>query len=804
MVLSELGYSVRSLLKNPIVTLVCLLTLAIGIGATAAVFSLINSTLLKPLPFPNASQLMAVVQQDSRNRRQTSMSMPDFLGYREGLTDLDYLAAYEITTFSLSAGGPPKEYRGALVTSDFFSTLSVSSMVGRTFRKDDTDGTLVISQSLWRNHFQSDPATIGRPVQLNGQTGVIVGVVSSAFWFPDPRSQVWRLVTPDFPLLKIGEDYHFLHAFGRLRPTAAVQHTQAQADVISHRFAQTKPDLNATLTVSIVPLARSWLQNARPLLMTLIAAVGSILLIAFANITNLQLSRIILRKGEFAIRVALGAGRVQLARLLLTENLTLTMVGGALGLGLAFLGTNLLLKMSPMPIPFSADVVWDSRVVLLVLLICAVAGLLLSLVSILQMGSRGILQGLNEARRGLTMSRGSRLFQKCLVVIEVAAAYSLLVAVILMIQSFHRLSTVDVGFDTQNLLIITFRLPAQSYRDQPGIVAFQRRIKEQISSIGGVRSVSASSDIPLVSGFANYFLIKGQPEPPPSKLELVGQASVSPHFFHNMGIAVRAGREFEETDRSGGALVAIVNESMAKQFWGGTGPIGSQVRHGLSSEPTHWYTIVGVVQDTRIVMNLAPLPKLYTPFAQIPQDYDDLLARPLTMEVRTSNRNESVVSAVRDVINNADPTVGFDLRSIDDVMDESVSQSKVRSQLFAFFGGIALWLSVFGIYGVVSNITISDTKAFGIRLALGATRASILTHIIGRGLVVVGAGISIGLVFSLGLGKLLRSFLFEAQTIDLALFAGAAAILILASLFALYLPGRYAAKLDPAVTLKES
>lgn len=804
MFVGELRYSIRTLSKSPIITLVCLLTLAIGIGATTAVFSVINRALLKPLPFANPNRLVAVIQYDNLSGKRSSMSMPDFLAYKEGIAEFDWLAGYEMASFSLGSGRALRQYRGALTTQDFFSTFGIRPSLGRTFRSDDSDGAMIISESLWRNDFQSDPAIIGRPVLLNGHSSIVVGVVSNTFWFPEPKCQLWRLVTSDFPLLKQATDYHFLHVVGLLKPKATLQQAQTKSDVISRRLAQATPDLNANLGASVVPLARSLLEDTRPLLLALMGAVGSILLIAFVNITNLQLSRFILRRSEFATRVALGASRMQIARLLLLENLILTLTGGILGLGLAFLGTALLLKLSPVTIPLSVDVVLDPTVLLSAISICVTIGVLLSLLSAAHVISPSFLRALRESERGSTMGRGSRLLQRWFVVFEVAAAYALLIAVALMVQSFHRLSEVDVGFDTQQLLTMTFRLPSYSYPDQIALAAFQRQLKDRLSSIAGVRAVSASSDSPLVSGFANYFLIKGQPVPPPSKLQFVTQASVSPGYFQTMGISIRAGRDFTDLDRSTSAPVAVINESMAKHFWGNDNPIGSQVRHGLSTEPTRWYTIVGVVHDTRIVMNLAPGPKLYTPFTQIPQDYDDLLARPLTIEIRTSAKSDSLIPAIRNAIYSTDPTLGYDIQTMDDVIDGSLSRPKSRSQLFEFFGGIALWLSVFGLYGVVLNMTVSDTRALGIRLALGATPMSILLLVIRRGMAMVGLGILIGLPASLFMGRFLRSLLFETRSVEPTLFVAAAAIMATTSLIALYPPARFAARINPGVILKES
>jgi putative ABC transport system permease protein len=802
MLRSELIYSIRALSKEPLRTLVCLLTLAIGIGATTAVFSFVNGVLLQPLPLPNASRLVAVPQIDPQSGRRFNTSLPDLTAFQKGSPEFESLAGYQLSTFSLTAHDPPEQIRGSLVTQDFFSTLGTNAAVGRVFRESDPEGAVIISNSLWEQSFRNDPNIIGRSIMVDGRPGTILGVVPSRFWFPTPECQIWRLTTSDFPPLKDISNLHFLHVIGRLRSNVPLRQAQSQLETVNRTITRLHREHDLNLGISLLPLTQDVLGDSRSLLLTLMGTVALVLLVACGNVANLQLCRSLQRRSELAIRVTLGARQFHLIRLLFSEALLLTLSGGSIGLGVALLGTSLAMKLYPFPIPLNSKGIFDPAIFAFALLLCFTISLALSLVSAVSVLDPGLTRTLNDNGRGSTMGRAARSIQNGLVVSEIAASFALLVVIVLMVQSLIRLSSIKTGFNTQQLLTITLRLSPQSYPDQTALLAFQKKIKDRISGVPGVRSVAASSDVPLVNWFKNYFEINGRPAITAAAHQLVAQSSVSPGYFHTMGIAMLAGREFLDTDLPKTQPVAIINESLARRYWGPANPLGSRIRHGLPAGQTRWYTIVGLVESTRLLVNSPSEPKIYTPFSQVPEGYDGVLGRPITLEIRTSAKSVNLVPTLRRVIRDIDPTLGYDIRSAEDVIAEAASQPRLRTILFSLFGVIASWLCVLGIYGVVSNATVRQTRDFGIRLALGATPTSVLMLVIRRGMILTSAGLTVGFLLSLVLARLLRTLLFEAPATSSLAFLVPAGTLALASCIAVYLPARKAARIDPAVALR--
>jgi putative ABC transport system permease protein len=802
MFVSDLKYSIRALCKTPVSTLTCLLTLAIGIGATTSVFSLINNVILKPLPFPDASRLMAISQIDHESRRHTYTSMPEFLAYQRELAEFHSVAAYQQGTFSLSDNGHPERISGALASQSFFSTLEVAPVLGRAFNASDADGTVIISESLWDHRFQHDLRIIGKVVSLDGHPGVIVGVMPAGFWFPNAQSQIWRLITPDYYGLKESEDFHFLYVFGRLKPTATVQQAQAELTVLYGRLVRLNPDLNSNRSTVVVPLSTEILGNGKLLLLAVMGTVVFVLLIVCANIANLQLSRYVYRKSEFAIRLALGATWARMVRLLLIESMLLCLAGGILGLGFAFLAIRFAVPLNLFSVPISSRVTIAPAALIFTMLLCVATGLLFCIAPAAQLLSPKFVSSLGERGRGQSVGKRARYFQAGLVVAEISASLTLLIGLMLMVQSFKRLSSVDIGYDPTRLVMITVKLPTVNYPDQTSIRDFQKRVEDRVFQIPGVQNVAASSDIPLVSGFKNFFMISGQPDVAAADKQLVVQASISPGYFATMGIPMREGREFSTLDRPQGQLVAVINASMARRFWPDRNPIGSQIRHGLADEPTHWYRVIGIVSDTRPFIELDPEPKIFTPFLQVPEGYDNALGRPLTFAVRTARSDLNVIPSLRAVISDTDPALACDIRSMNGIITDSLAQPKFRAILFTILGAIAFWLSIMGVYAVVSGMTLSETRSLGIRLALGATRSSILLLVIRRGLAIASIGVAIGLIMSFFLTRVLQGFLFEIHPNSFSVFLVAAGSLMVASFIAVYIPGRRATRIDPVEALR--
>jgi putative ABC transport system permease protein len=803
MLASDVKYSIRTLCKTPISTLACLLTLAIGIGATTAIFSLIDGVILKPLPFPDAGRLVAIPRIDLQSRRHTYTSMPEFLAYQdEGSSELESIAAYQQRIFSLSRNGAPEQVSGVLATLGFFSTLNVAPVLGRVFNAADTDGTIILSNSLWEQRFQRDPGIIGKVVLLDSQPEVIVGVMPAGFWFPGQKCQLWRLVNSDYYLLKDSRDYHFLTVFGRLRPSATVEQAQAKLAVANGRLATLQPDFNSNHGTIVTSLTTEIFGNVRPLLLTLMGTVVFVLLIVCANIANLQMSRYVYRRNEFAIRLALGASWTRVARLLLIESLILSVVGGILGVGLAFLGIRLALPLNLFSVPVSSGVAIAPAALAFTSLLCIATGLFFGIAPAIQLISSKFAGSLTESARGSSIGRKAWYFQGGLVVVEVAASLTLLIGLMLMIQSFERLSDINTGYDPERLLIATVRLPVVNYPDLTSIQDFQKRIEDRVTQIPGVQSVAATSDNPLVSGFKDSFRISGQPKATVADRQLVAQASVSPGFFATMGIPMRSGREFTSLDRPKTEPVAVINESMARRFWANRDPIGDQIRHGATYAGAKWYRVVGIVSDTRPFIDWEPEPKIFTPFLQVPDSYINALGRPLTFAVRVVPNNITAIPSLREVFTGVDPSLACDVRAMSSTISDSLVQPRFRTILFVILGSIAFWLSILGVYGVVSGMTMRETRSLGIRLALGATRSSILTLVIARGMVITSVGVIIGVVSSLFLTRVLQGFLFEIHPNNPFVFLLAGGALMFATFIAVYIPGRRATTIDPVAALR--
>jgi putative ABC transport system permease protein len=805
MLFGDLKYAVRFLLKTPVTTIVCILTLAIGIGVNTAVFGILYTALLRPLPFPEFERLVAVSQINRRDGRLTLLSMPDFVFLEKGADSFQSLAGYHVSLFSLNIDGAPEQLNGSMVTPQFFAALRVPAVEGRTFLPGDPDGTAVISYWLWRGRFRGDPRLIrGSPVILDGRSVLVVGVMPPGFWFPDPKCQIWRLLTADSYLIRENQDFHFLRVLGRLRTSASTEQALAQVNVLNNQLALAHPNLNAGLGISIFSLSEALTKNARSTILILMTTAAFVLVIACVNVTSLQLSRILNRGSEFAVRTWLGATRSRIFRQLLVESLVLSVAGAATGLAFAAGGLRLALKLNPATIPRSSDVRIDLAVLAFNLMLCLAAGLFCSLASLSQFLGPSFPGSSSGPGARTTAGRKTRLLQHGLITAEVAAALVMLISVNLMVKSFVRLSTVDVGFNTSRLITLSVRLPKTNYPTFRELERFRREIYSSISAVSGVTAVAECSDLPLVAGFQNYFLIRGEPQVAPAEREMVLQSSVSANYFRTMGIALKRGREFSEFDTKKTQPVAVINETMARRYWGARNPLGSQIRHGLPDEPTAWYTIVGVVTDTVPFIGFQPLPVIFTPYSQVPEGYGDLLGRPLTVMMRTDRVNTTALfPSLQKAAATVDATLVSDIRTMDGIVSNSLADPRFRTVMISIFGTIAFWLSIMGIYGVVSAITVSETRSIGIRMALGATARDVLGLFLRRGMSVTGIGIALGLTLALPFVRIMRSVLYEVSTTDPVVYLIAIGILVSASLIAVYLPASRAARLDPAITLRE-
>ena len=495
--LNDLRYAARILLKARLANLVCILTLAIGIGSNIAIFSLLNAVLLRPLPFPGSRRLIAVAQIDRREGHPTYTSMPDFLRYEKEADTFQSLAAFDVTSFGLKSEDGPEIVEGSLVTRHFFSTLGITAAKGRTFSAEDADGTLVISYPLWQSRFHGDPSVIGKQVFADGLPAAIIGVMPQGFWFPESKCQMWRLITAESILVRANPDLHFLRVFGSLKAAGDLQQTIAQLNLINEQLMAIHPDLNSNLGITASLLAEDLVKNVKSSLLILMVAVAFVLIIGCANVAHYQLSRVLHRSKEFSIRLALGASRARVFAQLFMESLVLSVFGGILGLLFAFAGIQLAIKLIPTAMPRASEVRLDLPVIAFTLAVCLLAGVLSALIPCLQLLGSNFTRSLHEQGERGTVGKRTRLLQHVLIVAEVATAFALLVGVNLMMRSFLRHCAVDIGFNKDRLLTVTVQLPRTNYSNLSDLEIIRTRIYERISAIPGVQAVSACSDLPL-------------------------------------------------------------------------------------------------------------------------------------------------------------------------------------------------------------------------------------------------------------------------------------------------------------------
>lgn len=761
------------------------------------------SILFKPLPFPDFQHLFAVQQIDLVNGQPGATSVPDFLAYEKGADSFKALAAYRVSSFNLNIGGVAQRLEGAIVTQEFFSVLGVAPREGRTFGPQDSDYTVVVSESVWRDQFHSEPDVVGKTVLVDGISTTIVGIMPTGFWFPQPQCRLWRLTTADSYLSRADRDLRFLRVFGRLGPTGDRKRALAQLTLINERLAQAHPDLNSNLGISVIPLAEYLNRNVRPSLLALMAAVGFVLLIAAVNVANFQLMRALRRGKEFVVRLSLGASQVCIFRQILIEGVLLSMGGAAIGLLLAFFGVPLLLKLNPTFASRAVHAEIDLSTPVFTLLVSSLVAAVSAVVPILQFVTSDLLSSLNDQAGRATPGKRTRFLQHSLIVIEVSAALALLICVNLMTKSFLRLSSVQVGFKTQGLVSASIRPQESNYPKLTDVRALQTVLVSRISELPGVQTVAVTSDSPLIGGFENYFGIRGRADEDPIRREMVAQCSVSSGFFQMMGIRLRMGREFFESDSVRTQPVAIINDTMARRYWSGHNPIGSQIRHGLPEEKTRWYTVVGVAEDTVPLIGWKPLPTIFTPYSQIPEGYDDSLGRPMSLLVRSGSSNSPGLQlSLQNTAAQIDPRLRVDIRTIDEIISSSLAEPKSRTLIFAVFGGLAFWLNMIGIYGVVATATANEIRDIAIRMSLGASPRDVLMLILRRATVATGIGVTLGIATALALAHFLQSFLYEISTTDVTAYLSATTGVALASLVAAYLPARQAMRVDPLTALR--
>ena len=812
--LQDLRYGLRMLMKHPGFTLVAVLTLALGIGANTAIFSVVNAIVLRPLPFAEPDRLVQVWETMPGNDRRW-VAPGNFIDWRNQAQAFEQIAGYANANLNLTGEGEPERLTGAAVTDNLFSTLGVKAAKGRTFLPEDVlreDGRVaVLSDGLWQRRFGADPNIVGKNLLLDDKSYTVIGVMPEGFGFP-AQAEIWVLgtrgsavppsLTAQFPKsdLTTERDIHIYSAVARLKPNATLEQAQSEMSAIASRLAQAYPETNGGLGVNVIRLHQQIVGGVQSLLFILLGAVAFVLLIACTNVANLLLAHATERERELAIRLALGAGRFRLIRQMLTESMLLSLTGGAIGLLLAMWGVDLFVGLSPGDIPRLSEIGVDGRLLGFTLLISLVTGVGFGLLPALQATRLDPQHALKEGGTKATEGRRRRRARNLLVVSEIALAQVLLIGAGLLIVSFMRLQAVDPGFNPSNLLTARMSLSVTKYSDQNKKIAFYNQVLERLQAIPGVRSAGLVMNLPLSGSNMNRgFLVEGRPEAKPDENVSVDYQVTSPGYFSTMEIPIIKGRAFTELDTEGRPRVAIINEIMARKYFPGEDPIGKRIAFGEANKEESWRTIVGVAGNVRHAsINEQPFPGAYTPYAQDRESWSRI-----ALVLRANGNPESLAAAVRKEISAIDPQQPVsNIQTMEQLMAASIKRPRFIMLLLGLLASIALALSVVGIYGLISYSITERTHEIGVRMALGAQAGDVLRMVVGQGLKLILVGLTIGVAGAFALTRLMSSLLFGVSTVDPVTFLGVSALLAMAALLACYIPARRATRVDPMVALR--
>jgi predicted permease len=816
--LTDIRYGLRQLIKHPAFTIIAVLTLALGIGANTAIFSVVNAVLLKPLPFPAADQLIAIGMTDTRQKGETnlnSLSYPDFFDFRDQNRTLASSAVYRDRAFALTSEEGATSLRGVKVSEEFFDVLGIKPQMGRAFVRDDDEAgggaggfKVIISHEFWQKHFGADPNVIGRLITLDRRPYTVIGVMPAGFQFPissDPTDFYVSIsedaANPDgsTPTTK-QRGNHSLQAVARLKPGATVEQAQSDLAALAAALAKQYPDSNTNFGVLTKPLREEMIGDVRTALYVLFGAVVCVLLIANANVANLLLARASARGKEIALRAAMGASRLRIIRQLLTESVLLSGLGGAFGLLLALWGTETLVKMVPQNIPRISNIQLDAPVLVFTLLVSLVTGVIFGLVPAWQASHVDLNSSLKSGTRTGGGGENKGRVRNALIMAEVALALVLLISAGLLIQSFARLGRVQPGLRTERLLTARIGLPDVIYPKNENVIAFFDQFLQRVRAIPGVESASAILPLPLSgSNMVTSFDIEESPLPegqrPGAPVRIIAT-----DYFKTMGIPVRQGRIFDERDRLDSRPVVIVNERFVQKFFAGQNVIGKQIKPGFSADDTgeKMREIVGVVGNVKhLSLKNEDSPEMYLAQPQMPLNVMSLVVR-----TNVSNPN-AVTNSIRKELATMDATIPLtSVRVFDEYISKSLARPRFNTLLLSIFAGTALVLTAIGIYGVLAYSVAQRTSEIGIRIALGAGKSSIFRLIVGQAMTLVGISLVVGLAGAFAATRLLNSLLFGVGASDPGTFAGIILLVSIVAFIAAWLPARRATRVDPIIALR--
>jgi putative ABC transport system permease protein len=803
--ITDLRYALRVLFRQPGFAIVAALTLAIGIGANTAIFSIVNAVLLRPLPFANPDSLV-VLWSNTRAERGGAASPDDFLDFRRDQRSFTDIAALANSSATLTSRGAEAErLRGMRVSAGLLSILGVSPRLGRDFLADeDTPGgqrVALLSHGLWERRFAADPSLVGKTLNLDGEAHTVIGVMPEGFDFPVGFASIQP---PDFwqPLrldpAQPNRGAHFLRVVGRLKSGVTMAAAQAEMTAIARRLEQQHPLTNTNWGLWVFPLHEEYAGDVRQPLLVLLAAVGCVLLIACANVANLLLARATARSKELSVRVALGAGRGRLIRQLLTESLLLAGIGGLLGLGIATWSLELVPALAGDSLPRAATIGVDLRALAFTAGAVLLTGILFGLAPAWQIARSAIADSLRASSRSTGATPGTHKLRAGLVVGEVALAFVLLVGAGLMIRSFQQLESVRPGFSPERIMSAQLALPDALYQEEPRRTDLVGRYLEHLRAVPGVQTAAVTTLLPMARQDALLvFSVEGRPDEGPGRWPISRVSTVSDQYFETLSIPLVRGRYLDARDQPGTEGAAVISRTLARRFFKDQDPLGQRVKLAPPQDDSPWLTIVGVVDDVRH-RNLAQAvePLLYTAYAHAPTANMNVVVRgdlapaelgsALTRELAAIDRNLALVN----------------VRTMEAVVSMSLASERFRTRLLGAFALIALLLAAIGVYGVMAYSVEQRSQEMGLRMALGAEPRHVIRLVAGQGLALIGLGLLIGVAAAVALTRLVASLLYETSPTDPVTFVAIAALLLSAAAAATYVPARRATRADPMIVLR--